>query len=355
VTAQRAWRLRAPVSPALRRGLLAAIPVGAALLLDLEADIPVAGALSTGALLAGFVAFDSTDARTRFVWQMLSAPAIGAGAALGTLTSEPAVLAVFTMAAVASLAGLMVAVSPRLSIVGMTVVLALLIAQGLSLGRQDALDALLLGAAGAALQALLSVAISLLQPSHERVDLVGGTRRAVRAVRENLNLGSSSLRHALRWGTALGVGVAVYHIVDLGEHGYWVPLTVLFVLKPAPDQTIERIWMRAAGTVAGLVLATPLAILIGGLPIVEAATIAIAAALSFALLAIEYALFTTAITTFIVLLAHALGQAAWQAADERAVATLIGIAIAAVAVVAWGSRGTETRPVPKASPRPVRL
>jgi hypothetical protein len=66
-----AWQLRAPVRPALRRGLLAAIPVGLAMLLDLELDASVAGAISTGALLAGFIAFDA-PARTRVVWQLLS-------------------------------------------------------------------------------------------------------------------------------------------------------------------------------------------------------------------------------------------------------------------------------------------
>ena len=56
-------------APALRRGLIVAIPVGVAMLLDLELDAPASGAISTGALLAGFVAFDA-PARTRLVWQL---------------------------------------------------------------------------------------------------------------------------------------------------------------------------------------------------------------------------------------------------------------------------------------------
>ena len=71
--------------------------------------------------------------------------------------------------------------------------------------------------------------------------------------------------------------------------------------------------------------------------------IAITAALSFALLAIEYALFTAAITTFIILTAHALGQGAEQAAGQRALATLIGLAIVAMAVVLWGGRRDSAR------------
>jgi hypothetical protein len=325
------------VAPALRRGLIAAIPVGAAMLLDLAADAPAAGAISTGALLAGFIAFDA-PARTRLTWQLLCAPAIGAAAAIGALSGEPGWLAALTMAAFASAAGLSVAVSARASVAAMTCVLALLLAQGLGVSPGDAPLALLLGAAGVALQALSSTVVALAEPTAERVHPVAAVRRARRAVRANLDRRSPSLRHALRWGTALGVGVAIYHLVDLGQHGYWIPLTVLFVLRPAPDETVERIVMRAVGTVAGLGIATLVAGVVGRHPVADAVAIALAAAFSFALLAIEYALFTASITAFVVLVAHALGQSAIQAADQRALATAIGIAIAALAVLLWGSR-----------------
>ncbi len=307
------------------------------MLLDLELDAPAAGAISVGATLAGFIAFDA-PARTRLVWQLLAAPAIGAAGALGALTGEPGVLAALTMAGFASVAGMSVAASPRLAVAGLTCVLALLLGQGLSLSAQQAPEALLLGAAGVMLQALMSLAAWSRDRVAEPIDLPAGARRSWRAVRANLHPRSPSLHHALRWGTALGLSVGLYHLVDLGQHGYWVPLTVLFVLRPEPDQTVERIAMRAAGTVGGLVVATPLAELIGRYAVADAVAIGIAAAFSFALLAIEYALFTAAITAFIILSAHALGQAAEQAAGERALATLIGLAIVALALVLWDGR-----------------
>jgi Fusaric acid resistance protein-like len=330
------------VAPALRRGLVAAIPVGAAMLIDLRADVAAAGAISTGAMLAGFVAFDS-PARVRLVWQVLCAPVIGAAAAIGALSSEPGWLAAITMAAFASAAGMAVAVSPRASVAAMMCVLALLLAQGLGVSPREAPDALLLGAAGVSLQALTTAAVALVVRSEARVHPVAGLRRARRAVQASVEWSSPSLRHALRWGTALGLGVASYHLVDLGQHGYWVPLTVLFVLRPAPDETVERIVMRAAGTVLGLVIATLLSGAVGGNTAASAAVIAIAAAFAFALLAVEYALFTASITAFVVLVAHALGQSAIQAAGQRALSTAIGIGIAAIAVVLWGSRDPHAR------------
>lgn len=329
-----AWRFRAPLAPAFRRGLLAAVPVTVAFVIDLKLDLGAAGAVSTGALLNGFVAFDAPG-RSRFAWQILTAPAIGAAAALGALTSEPGALAVVAMWLFASAAGLLVAVSLRLYLAGLVCVLALLLAQGLAPSPHVALKALLLGTGGAALQALFSLVTSPSRAPTPLRDRRAALRRAGRSLAASLDFASPSLHHALRSGAALAAGVAAYHVVDLGAHGYWIPLTVLFVLRPGADETVERIAMRALGTVLGLLAGTPLAILLGGSAFAEGVAIWIAAALSFALLAIEYALFTTAMTCLIVLLSHALGQSALQAADERAVATLLGILIVAMFVALW--------------------
>lgn len=332
------WRLRAPPLPALRRGLLVAIPVGLASLIDLHLDSPVAGGLSTGALLAGFIAFDA-PARTRFVWQLTAAPVIGAAGALGALTASPGSLAAVTMTLVACVAGMTVAVSPRLAIAGMMCTLALLLAQGVALQPHDAPYALIVGTAGALSQALLSLLVSVWEKAIEDPPRpLREVPSAARMCREQLVLDSPSLRHALRWGFGLGLSVAIYHLIDLGPHGYWIPLTVLFVLKPGPAETYERIAMRGAGTLIGLVLATGLAEALGVSAVPNAAVLTIAAACSFALLLIEYALFTTAITVYIVVLAHALGQGAFAAADERAEATIMGLAIAALAFVVFRDR-----------------
>jgi uncharacterized membrane protein YccC len=168
-------------------------------------------------------------------------------------------------------------------------------------------------------------------PTDRRAEL----RRATVALRASFDLHSPNLRHALRWAAALAAGVAVYHIVDLGPHGYWVPLTVLFVLRAHEDETVERIAMRAAGTILGLLIGTPLAILLGGSAVAECVAIAVAAAFAFALLAIEYALFTTSVTALIVLLSHALGQSALDAADQRAIGTLLGLVLVVAVVGLW--------------------
>jgi fusaric acid resistance family protein len=332
----RAWQFRAPLRPALRRGALAGIPVAGAALVDLELDLAAAGAVATGALLAGFVAFDA-PARTRLGWLVASAPLIGASGALGGLAGDPAALAVAAMALFTLAVGLASGASPRAFVLGLNCILAFLIAQDL-VAPDDALHVLGLGTLGALLQALTAAVELLWAPVGEWPRIASGARQAGRAIGSGLSLSSTSTRHSLRLAVTLAVAVASYHLVDLGEHGFWVPLTVLFVLRPERDETFERVAMRAAGTLLGLVLGTPIAEAIDQFPVAEAVVLGAAAAFAFALLRIEYALFTTAITFYVVVLAHGLGQPAWEAADERAIATALGISLAAFAFFAWGQR-----------------
>ena len=113
---------------------------------------------------------------------------------------------------------------------------------------------------------------------------------------------------------------------------------MIFVLKPGRIETDERIEMRIAGTFLGLGFATGLAALVGENALANTAILTIAAAFAYAMLLIEYALFTFAITTYIVTLSHAMGESAVNAVDERAIATVIGIAIALLAFAVWRDR-----------------
>jgi Fusaric acid resistance protein-like len=331
-----AWRLRGAPLPAIRRGFCVATPVGLALISDFEIESEQAAALGTSALICGFIAFDA-PARVRVRWQLLCAPAIGLVAALGVLSSAYTATAVLAMAAVAGASALAVAVSLRLAIAGLSVTLALVISQGVLVDPGDAGGALAYGIAGGVAQAAMA-ALTWLFADREREP--GDFRAAARAgwaqLRGALHRHSAPLRHAIRFGAALAIGVAIYRLVGFTDHGYWVPLTILFVLKPGLDQTNERILMRAAGTVLGLVIATLLAELLTEDLIPVTIVLVTAAAFAYALLAIEYALFTTAITIYVVLLTDSLGAAPFDAAGERGLGTVLGIVVAGLAFRAFG-------------------
>ncbi len=326
-----------PAEPAaaIRRGFLIAIPIGACLAIEFGFDSPTKGAIGTGALLAGFAGMDA-PALPRAAWQAAVAPAIGIAAALGILSSQWAVAAVLAMGLIGGLAGYLFAYSLRLAIYGLSVSLALMVAQGFFLPVDDVLPALFWVTLGGLTQVAWSLVVWVVAEGRARGEPSGWDARAVAAaLRSNLTLESDACRHGIRFGAALAAGVAVYRIFDMDDHGFWIPLTILFVMRPDRDETYLRLVLRAAGTVLGLILATAFAMTIGGENAVTVLVLFVAAGLCFGLLTVQYALFTAAVTTYVVLLTDTLGEDAWHAADLRAIGTAVGIAIAFLAWLAW--------------------
>jgi hypothetical protein len=320
--------------PALRRGALVAVPIAVLLIIELGFGAPTKGALATGALLAGFPGLDA-PAGPRAAWQAAAAPAIGLVSALGVLSSQATVPAVLAMALLGAAAGYCFAVSLRFAIFGLSVALALVISQGLYLPTSEAGPALLYGTAGGLAQALWSLVIWIGVDRDTGQESGWSTREALAALASNFNLTSAPARHAIRFGAALAIGVAAYRILGLHDHGFWIPLTILFVMRPQRDETFHRLILRAIGTVLGLVVATAAAEALGGQNLAIAILLSISAALAYGLLTVQYALFTAAITTYVVLLAATIDEGAFHAAGQRATGTAIGILIAFLAWIAW--------------------
>jgi hypothetical protein len=325
--------------PALRRGALVAVPIGAALIVELGFNSPTKGAIATGALLCGFPGLDA-PARPRAGWQAAAAPLIGLAAALGVLSSQSAPAAVVAMGLVGAAAGYCFAVSLRLAILGLSVALALVIGQGLFLAPAEALPALAYGTIGGLTQAVWSLLIWFVVDRAAAGQESGwNTRTALAQLRSNLTLRASCCRHAIRFGTALAAGVALYRLLGMTNHGFWIPLTILFVMRPEIGETHHRLVLRALGTVLGLVVATAIAEAFGASDLIVGVVLTASAALTFGLLTVQYALFTAAITTYVVLLTDTLGEGAFEAAGQRLIGTALGIAVAYLAFVVWPNPG----------------
>ena len=225
--------------PALRRGFLVAIPVGVALFLEFGLDSPTKGAIATGALLAGFAALDA-PARVRAAWQAAVAPLVGLAAALGVLTGGSPALAIPAIAVVGAAAGYCFSVSLRLSIAGLSVALSLVIAQGLPLDASDALA----GPAARRPPAACCSRSSRSWSGRRATAPRRGERRPGAPARRAPGCAPTSrcvsvnARHALRFGSALAAGVAAYWLLGMEDHGFWIPLTILFVLRPAAGRDL---------------------------------------------------------------------------------------------------------------------
>jgi hypothetical protein len=329
--------------PALRRGALIAVPIAVTLIVEFGFNAPTKGALGTGAMVCGFAGMDA-PARPRAAWQAVTGVAIGLAAALGVLSSQYAVTAALAMGALGILAGYCFSVSLRLAICGLSTLLGLLIAQGLFLPVDDVGKALLWATAGAFTQVIWSLVVWLcFDRAADQPESGWNTRRVLTLLRANLTMSSPVARHAVRFGTALAIGVAIYRVVGFHDHGYWVPLTILFVMRPEQDESYHRIVLRAGGTLLGLALATALAEAVSS-DLVDGILLSIAAALAYGLLTVQYALFTASITVFVVLLTDTLGEPAFDAAGQRALGTAIGLAIVFLAFVIWPNRRQDPEP-----------
>jgi uncharacterized membrane protein YccC len=123
-----------------------------------------------------------------------------------------------------------------------------------------------------------------------------------RTLRQNLSWESDALRHATRVGVGATIAVALSKTFTV-NHGYWIALTLIFVLQPYFATTWTRTLERVAGSVAGALGASLLGLFLGSPLSVALAVLPIALG-TFVSRGIHYALFTFFLTSQFVLVSH---------------------------------------------------
>lgn len=142
--------------------------------------------------------------------------------------------------------------------------------------------------------------------------------------------------HALRLTIAFGGATIAAVIID-ASHAYWLPLTVAWIAKPDLSNTVTRVTMRIAGTMAGLIMVTVLLVIAREVPggdIILCLTVGLAGALALAYLNANYPLAVAGITGFVILTEQVLGDGEAYDIIARLIATaLAGIWVLLVASV----------------------
>jgi uncharacterized membrane protein YccC len=149
----------------------------------------------------------------------------------------------------------------------------------------------------------------------------------------HLTWSSPILRHAVRLGSVVGAGVAIARFADV-PHGYWIPLTVLMVLRPETAHTYTRCVGRVAGNVIGIGVASVVTIVWHPTGLVAAGLAALLLAVAYVVSGIGYVALSAALAATIVFLIDITGSADAATMSDRLVATLIGGALAVLAHVA---------------------
>lgn len=160
-------------------------------------------------------------------------------------------------------------------------------------------------------------------------DRLGGLNDIWLRLRRNMSPESALFRHAVRMSLVLCAGYAFIQFTGL-QHGYWIPLTSLFVCQPNYNATRHRLALRIIGTLVGVAIGLPVLLLV---PSIEGqlVLIVLTGVLFFAFRNVQYAHATMFITLLVLLCFNLLGEG-FEVALPRIIDTLIGCAIAWAAV-----------------------
>lgn len=141
-------------------------------------------------------------------------------------------------------------------------------------------------------------------------------------------------RDCLRFALVLSIAMLVgrYFAAD---RGYWIPLTAALVLKPDFQTTFFRGFARIGGTLVGAVVATLVSAVARDSALLQVAAILIAAAAAYLTFNPNYAIFTVAITSFVVMVLRMRGLPGTTTIATRLLDTLAGGALAMIGYAAF--------------------
>ena len=165
-------------------------------------------------------------------------------------------------------------------------------------------------------------------PEKPPTDLVLRRFSLMTEIRNNLSFRSNTFRHAVR----LGVTTALAAIISAAFHiarGYWIPITVVVVMKPNYGGTIQRAAQRITGTVAGALLA---ALILWSIhqPWLLLLSLAILSFATFTLRSGNYGLFSLALTPMIMVMLDLARPGTPFDSFLRLIHTIIGSVLAIV-------------------------
>jgi len=168
----------------------------------------------------------------------------------------------------------------------------------------------------------------------------------------NLRLDSPPFRFALRVTLAIAIGLSIGLLLPIvGDHGYWIVLTIVIIMKPAFSLTKQRNNARLTGTLIGCALAFLLFAVTNETEYLLAALI-VSLIAGFSFLVINYLVASIFNTITVLLVLHFVFPHTVDLVNERAIDTIIGsvVAFACSYFLPWW----EARSLPSLSEAAIR-
>ncbi|SET80119.1 FUSC family membrane protein [Hymenobacter actinosclerus] len=141
-----------------------------------------------------------------------------------------------------------------------------------------------------------------------------------------LTMRSGIFRHALRMLVASLIGFLITEMLA-GHHGYWVLMTITYMLKPAFSLTKQRNQQRVLGTLLGGVLGAVMLWLISDRLLLLALMVGFMV-VSFSFARLNYLITVIFMTPFVLILFSLLGHGYVRVVQERIFDTVLGCSIA---------------------------
>ncbi|WP_019947508.1 FUSC family protein [Hymenobacter aerophilus] len=141
-----------------------------------------------------------------------------------------------------------------------------------------------------------------------------------------LTMRSGIFRHALRMLVASLIGFLITEMLA-GHHGYWVLMTITYMLKPAFSLTKQRNQQRILGTLIGGVLGAVMLWLISDRLLLLALMVGFMV-VSFSFARLNYLITVVFMTPFVLILFSLLGHGYVRVVQERIFDTALGCGIA---------------------------
>lgn len=327
----------------LGEGVLAVIAVALALLLGWMTGHKSAGAIAAGAAFTvGFAVFHEALAST-LLSMAVTTVGIASATLAGSLGAPWTAVTMLLVFVAAVNYGLLAGLGPTEGWIGQQCAVFLIVASYFANGPRYALGRAGMVLAGGGLQMLVfacsyAVKRTVREPGRPRVHerIPERLRELRRCLREELTMEGETAEYTARLALTLLVSTTLYRLWNV-RNGYWIPMTALLVLKPQWAGTLSRGIARMLGTVVGAGIALILARLLPLPAAVICVLVVVSAWGCYALQAVNYAIFSTFITLYIVFLFRFGGFSETAAAHVRLMNTVVGGGLALLMDALWKS------------------
>ncbi|MGO9433797.1 MAG: FUSC family protein [Terracidiphilus sp.] len=325
----------------LRGDLIITLPIALCLGVGIAVGHPAAGMIAAGgAANTGFGQKHYID--NSYLLPMIFVTfGMAFSGFLGVLLGHENLLLVLVSALWAFGYGMLTARPDGYSWVGQQCVITLMVTSAFPAPLRAAADRGLLLFAGGALELVVSsLLLQMFSDLRMRLfDLTRYLRAEETALRvaltetaasvRQLRFAHSALPYSIRLALTIALATEIYRRLHYPS-GYWIPMTALLVLKPDLTDTVSRAIARTLGTMCGAIAVSFCLAHLHPTPVVLAAFTVLFAWLAYGLLNVNYALFSTAVTGYIVFLL-ALDQVPGRLiAEHRTFCTALGGGIALV-------------------------